>query len=1359
MRPITLEMSAFGPYAGKEIINFDKLGTEGLYLITGDTGAGKTTVFDAIRFALYGVASGENREKSMLRSQYALPETKTYVRLVFSCSGKNYTVTRNPAYDRPSKRGGGMTSEAAHAELIFPDGTVTTKERNVTAYITDLLGIDKDQFARISMIAQGDFLKLLLADTTERKKILRNVFHTENYQKLQEKLKVKSREAEDAYKYLRQRCRAEIESVDPSCSEEFETLWREEVLTGKKTNSEILLLIETLLETDRRALVETNRQKQELTSIRDDLKRRIEAAKQIESKKNSLKVLSDSLEEEKKNEQLRQKAYEEAEERKPEAEKYRAQAAVETNLLPDYDRLAEEKQDLSAAADLQRKMTDQRKVKADEKEKLESRLAQQKEELAGLEKVGEQLVAAREKARRVEERLAQADSLLQNIAGAGDADLKAQRSRELENQKQQEIRQYQEQTETRREELEGLSGVERSLDRKIQEKKDTNEVLDDLKKLREDLGKKQDLFQKAEDLRQKAGTADENVKKQADNIEHLKEEISARQNAEAELESAKNRQQRIKDRATLLSELQKNEKKLTEQEDRLSELNEERRKTAAAASASSEKANDLFQRFLDGQAGILAGRLKENEPCPVCGSIHHPSICKPGKNTPSQDEVDRAALQRDRDKEAFNKADNDVSLQKAAVKNLVELIDKSYVKLLEDSAESAAAPERPAAAGSAPDGQGSEGRILDGQGSEAQVPEKQISEKQTSAARGTERPSSEELVRRNRQDAIDTNNRITAFVQAIDERKKLETELKAAEQNLKTLSDQFTKMSREAAAGRERAENQKDLCEKNAEILSAKLFSKKASGDSNREASGYFSQKASGDFNGQASGDFYEKTPAEVLKGAPENSLPDLSDPSVLRGIVRKTQDSLKKISDEIRVLTEKTARKKELENELPEREKHKNSLDGQLTKLHRETASAAATAAEKWNYVRTAAAPVLGEEAAAILPAEEELFKKSIRASVSGRKREIEAEQSSCSEQIKTLEEKERRKETLTKDNAAIGKDIDDLRAEIQHLGIEIGKTEQRQEGLRQSIENLRKKLRFPDRNTAEAEIRALTRKNLEILDAVEQARKTLQAAKDAVTEQSAKRAALQDEIAKSPDYNRPEDETALRETEKRMRDNDALASNITGRQKVNREARRRLLEDSGNVIEAENRYKEINALSNTASGASGLKSKVELETYVQMSLFDRIIRRANKRFSVMSSNQYDLQRSSAVDADGRSQTGLDLEVIDHFNGTTRSVKSLSGGESFMASLSLAIGLSDEIQSHAGGIRLDTMFVDEGFGSLDQDTLNEAMNAMKDLTEGGERLVGIISHVGELKTRIGKQIIVTKSRESGSHTKVVLED
>ena len=158
-------------------------------------------------------------------------------------------------------------------------------------------------------------------------------------------------------------------------------------------------------------------------------------------------------------------------------------------------------------------------------------------------------------------------------------------------------------------------------------------------------------------------------------------------------------------------------------------------------------------------------------------------------------------------------------------------------------------------------------------------------------------------------------------------------------------------------------------------------------------------------------------------------------------------------------------------------------------------------------------------------------------------------------------------------------------------------------------------------------------------------------------------------------------------------------------------------------------------------------------LETYVQMTYFDRIIARANTRFMVMSSGQYELIRRPSAD-NNRSQSGLELDVIDHYNGTTRSVKTLSGGESFKASLSLALGLSDEVQSSAGGIRLDTMFVDEGFGSLDEESLRQAIRALSSLTESN-RLVGIISHVAELKDRIDSQIIVTKEKSGGSSVRI----
>ena len=166
--------------------------------------------------------------------------------------------------------------------------------------------------------------------------------------------------------------------------------------------------------------------------------------------------------------------------------------------------------------------------------------------------------------------------------------------------------------------------------------------------------------------------------------------------------------------------------------------------------------------------------------------------------------------------------------------------------------------------------------------------------------------------------------------------------------------------------------------------------------------------------------------------------------------------------------------------------------------------------------------------------------------------------------------------------------------------------------------------------------------------------------------------------------------------------------------------------------------------------------REKITLETYVQGAFFDRIIRRANLRLMVMSGGQYELRRQREAE-NLSSQTGLELEVVDHYNGSRRNVRSLSGGESFTASLSLALGLSDEIQSSASGIRLETMFVDEGFGSLDGESLQQAMQALAGLTEGN-RLVGIISHVGELKEKIDKQIVVTKNRSGGSSVEIVVE-
>lgn len=186
MKPVKLILSAFGPYAAQTELDMTCLGNQGLYLICGDTGAGKTTIFDAITFALYGEPSGRVRSASMFRSKYASPDTPTYVEFTFSSAGQTYTVRRNPDYERPAKRGSGMTKEKANASLVYPDGRVLTRRDEVNRAIEALLGLNRNQFSQVAMIAQGDFQRLLLASTEERIAIFRRIFNTNLYERLQQ---------------------------------------------------------------------------------------------------------------------------------------------------------------------------------------------------------------------------------------------------------------------------------------------------------------------------------------------------------------------------------------------------------------------------------------------------------------------------------------------------------------------------------------------------------------------------------------------------------------------------------------------------------------------------------------------------------------------------------------------------------------------------------------------------------------------------------------------------------------------------------------------------------------------------------------------------------------------------------------------------------------------------------------------------------------------------------------------------------------------------------------------------------------------------------------------------------------------
>ena len=260
-----------------------------------------------------------------------------------------------------------------------------------------------------------------------------------------------------------------------------------------------------------------------------------------------------------------------------------------------------------------------------------------------------------------------------------------------------------------------------------------------------------------------------------------------------------------------------------------------------------------------------------------------------------------------------------------------------------------------------------------------------------------------------------------------------------------------------------------------------------------------------------------------------------------------------------------------------------------------------------------------------------------------------------------------------------------------------------------------------------------------------LKQAEQTVAAAEAAVDALTAQQTAAQKELpARSAEELTAQQTelTAARET-LRSREKQLSAQLLPNRKTA---AQYRAAAEARQTLES--RWQWVSALAATAGGTLTSKQKIKLEAYIQMNYLDRILRYANTRLMQMTAGQYELERIGAENQ--RSQSGLDLGVIDHYNGTRRSVKTLSGGESFKASLALALGLSDEVQSSAGGIRLDTLFLDEGFGSLDEESLELAIRVLSGLTEG-DRLVGIISHVGALKDRIDQQVVVHKARTGGS--------
>ena len=414
MRPLKLKISAFGPYSGVTEFDFEKLGTGGLYLITGDTGAGKTAIFDAITYALYGEPSGINREVSMLRSKYAADSTPTVVELGFSYRDKEYTVKRNPEYEREAKRGGGTTKQTANAEITYPDGKVVTKIKDVDNAIKEIIGIDRNQFCQIAMIAQGDFLKLLLAPTKERMEIFRHIFKTARFADLQERLKRESGKLSDECDATKRSIKQYIAGI--VCDED-NTAFIEvsKAKNGDLTIEDTISILEKIFADDKNEEVKLSEEQEKLQKESDAVKLIITKANEIISAKKDLEENEKvSKEEESKQAELSEKLKEENA-KQPEVKELKEKVAKIKALLPDYDEL----QSKQSLFNRNKQFIDNsaeaiEKLKADISN-IEKEIESLSEESKALDKAGEEKLKLESEKRNLKGNADELNALKQNL--------------------------------------------------------------------------------------------------------------------------------------------------------------------------------------------------------------------------------------------------------------------------------------------------------------------------------------------------------------------------------------------------------------------------------------------------------------------------------------------------------------------------------------------------------------------------------------------------------------------------------------------------------------------------------------------------------------------------------------------------------------------------------------------------------------------------------------------------------------------------------------------------------------------------------------------------------------------------------
>ena len=1525
MKPYRLVVSAFGPYAGREEVDFGKLGDSGLYLVTGDTGAGKSTLFDAITYALYGESSGSVRKAEMFRSKYADAGTPTYVEFTFLYQGKPYTVRRNPEYTRPKKRGEGFTSEKSGAVLTFPDGQLpVTKTEDVTKAITALIGLDYKQFTQIAMIAQGDFQKLLLAGTDQRREIFRQIFHTELYQEIQERLGAEAKEQEKAYgdvcSSISQRLGDAATQGAGGAAIEYESL-RKEGFQGKVERG--LELLGILLQ----------EQEEALTGLKGRLKAIAEAIGEEDQRlgkaRNGKRLQADLYQ--------RQKEWGEI---KPQLESARMEqqeaeaAAQECPLLQgqiitweerkkqrlELERAEQELQDVSQR--LAENQTGQEE-QLGRQAKLKAQAAAQKEELASLQEAGEEKVRLERQWEKGEQGRDKIKEILQDVSQIREGQkscresLKAAEGQERGlgasiQQKQEKAESLQDRDallaahkgklETIVRQAEGLRQQDGEWERVCGDISQAEGVLgeilgqrDKIKEKEQGLagilesgkdaaGQEQEFYQRQEAYRQKqenftelaaqieeaeaqgekAIRAKEGLqrqqKEQEEQLQAIQEKWEQARQAEAHAQQQKQELEGLEARKASLSqwldsyrELQEGQAGLAQKQKAYQEASQERNRLR-------EGYHQLEKAFLDAQAGMLAANLAEGEACPVCGSAHHPHLARLPQEAPDKEALDEQKQELSAWESKAERLSAEAGRWKEQIGKDAEKLQAEGERLLGRSrkeAEEGEAGGIPLAGSTArKEALGTEEALAAHQAGLgaakdcAMAQEEQLSQGMEEALAAHQAGlgaakdcaiEQEEQLSQGMEAALAAHQAgLRAAMDCAIEQKEqfvhgIEEALAALQASLRAAMDCITAQEQQlvqgiAAAGKAAAQREalEEALDKAKERLSA--IKEQVQGKEQeqavregelREKNRQLQKLASAlDFEGCPLGRQGRQKAAEWIESRwrrlhlqweqaqrkrqqQEERAAEMDKLhkglQELEGKEKKIQKSLdalegKKGAMEQQILQklqaipqnvmqgtpkdaghaadgyrrgisqalswleaqegQLKARIQEAEEERKEREALKQDIItlGQQQKKLLETIEGLRRRQEvldsRYLERKQQAADFLllpdmpwgsQYEGAKELP-EDALFHAI---ALAGRQQEEALGRLGCLMQQNKA--KRDRKAQLEAALPQAEEALERIRQALEARSLQSARLLAEKEKLTAQVQKSADALGGKGREELEQELEILRSKKESLLQAKEAADKKLQAFQQRGAELQSHMAALRIQIEENGSL---KEEEILARRQQWVEEQSMLQdkrADFYAAYKRNQEIYHSVKKGQEEAVAAEQRWVCLRALANTANAKLLNKPKVELETYIQMAYFERILRRANLRFLAMSGGQYELKRQED-ERDNRKKAGLELNVIDHYNGSERSVRTLSGGESFQASLSLALGLSDEIQSNAGGIRLDAMFVDEGFGSLDEETLSRAMKTLDGLAEG-ERMVGIISHVGELKDRIEKKILVTKGR------------